>query len=132
MTEAGGHRLRVVFPAGIWAADVERPYRASSRARVAAEVARRAFEKDGVPESELLACEPEGPDATQLEDCLKVYLPLGPSDPAERPFGMVFIDVGEEKPALLLLAFGVRHQPEGAHADSVYMRAHRRLHPKGK
>jgi hypothetical protein len=125
-----GRRLRVVFPAGVWRADVEGRYPASSRARVVAERARRALERRGIPERELQACEPEGPEGTQLAGCLKLYLPLGPSDPRERPFGMVFIDVGQEEPALVLLAYGVRHQPSGAHAETVYRRADRRLHPE--
>jgi hypothetical protein len=123
-----GRRLPAVFPAGVWAADVEGRYRASSRARTVAEQARRTFERDGVPESALQACEPEGPGGTRLDGCLKVYLPLGPSDPRDRPFGMVFIDVGRVAPALVLIAYGVRHQPQGAHAENVYQRAHQRLH----
>lgn len=128
MARGEGRRLRAVFPAGVWEADVEGRYPESSRARTVAEQSRRAFERDGVPEEELQACEAEGPEGTQLAGCLKVYLPLGPSDPRQRPFGMVFIDVGKEEPALVLLAFGVRHQPQGAHAESVYRRAHERLH----
>jgi len=124
-----GRRLRAVFPVGVWAGDVESRYAASSRARSVAEEARRNFERDGVPGRELQACEAEGPEGTQLADCLKVYLPLGPSDPRQRPFGMVFIDVGRNEPALVLLAYGVRHPPEEAHAESLYWRAHRRLHP---
>ncbi len=130
MGTAEERRLRAVFPAGVWAADVESRYPASSRAREVAEQARRALERDGIPERELQACEPEGPDGTHLAGCLKAYLPLGPSDPRQRPFGMVFIDVGDDEPALVLIAYGVRHQPSGAHAESVYRRAHQRLHPK--
>jgi hypothetical protein len=104
-------------------------YPGSSRARTVADGARREFERDGIPEHELRLCESEGPEGTRLESCLKVYLPLGPSDPRERPFGMVFIDVGRADPALVLLAYGVRHQPSSAHADTVYRRAHLRLHP---
>ncbi len=44
-----GRRLRAVFPAGVWAADVEGRYPPSSRARMVAEQARRAFERDGIP-----------------------------------------------------------------------------------
>lgn len=123
-------RVRAVFPAGVWAADVERRYPVSSRPRTVAEHARRAFERDGIPERALQACKADGPEGSQLADCLKLYLPLGPGDPRERPFGMVFIDVGRDGPALVLLAYGVRHPPAGAHAESVYRRAHHRLHPK--
>lgn len=45
---------------------------------------------------------------------------------------MVLIDVGRDEPALVLLAYGVRHQPPGAHAENVYRRAHQRLHPEGR
>jgi hypothetical protein len=129
MGTGAGRRLRAAFPAGVWAADVDARYPSSSRARTVADGARREFERDGVPERELQLCEPEGPEGTRLDGCLKLYLPLGPSDPRERPFGMVFIDVGRTEPALVLLAYGVRHQPRGAHADTVYRRAHQRLHP---
>ena len=50
-------RLRVVFPPGVWAADVEQRYGASSRARRVARESRRRFEADGVPEAELQACD---------------------------------------------------------------------------
>lgn len=129
MPTAGERRLRVAFPSGVWAADVEQRYGASSRARRVADESRRRFEAEGVPEAELQACEADGPRGTQLGGCLKVYLPLGPRDPRERPFGMVFIDVGDTEPAPVLLAYGVRHQPDGSHAEEVYDRAHRRLHP---
>lgn len=125
----GQRRLRAVFPAGVWSTDVEVRYPAQSRARLVAEESRRVFERDGVPERELRACEAEGPDGTELGGCLKLYLPLGQGDPHERPFGMVFVDVGREQPELVMLAYGARHQPPQAHADSVYRRAHRRLHP---
>jgi len=125
-----GRPLRAVFPAGVWAADVELRYAPASRARVVAEQSRRAFEREGIPERELQVCKAEGPEGTDLPGCLKLYLPLGVSDPHERPFGMVLIDVGENEPALVLLAYGVRHLPEESHSESVYRRAHRRLHPR--
>lgn len=114
MARGGERRLRAVFPAGVWEADVSRRYPPESRGRNVADAARAEFEAEGVREEELLLCEPEGPDGTQLEDCLKIYLPLGARDPAERPFGMVFIDLGRERPGLVMLAFGVRHRPEGS------------------
>jgi hypothetical protein len=124
-----GRRLRAVFPAGVWEADVEKRYPAASRVRIVAVESRRLFEAEGVPERELQGCEAEGPDGTRLAGCLKVYLPLGPGDPRERPFGMVFIDVGREKPALVLIAYGVRHPPTGARRPTVHQLADRRLHP---
>ena len=120
----------MVFPGGVWRADVEARYSPGTGARVAADTARREFERDGVAGSELRACEPQGPRGTRLADCLKVYLPIKAGDPRERPFGMVFIDVGEHSPALLMLAFGVRHPPEGSRQLSVYQLADRRLHPR--
>ncbi len=42
---------------------------------------------------------------------------------------MVFtIDRKADKPALVFLAFGVRHHPKGSHTLTVYQIAHRRLH----
>ena len=54
------------------------------------------------------------------------YLPA----PAGR-FGMVFeFVIRSRRPELVYLAFGVRHQPRGSHAPTVYEIAHRRLHGK--
>jgi hypothetical protein len=129
MATSGERRLRVVFPDGVWRADVEARYPLGSGARTVADAARHDFEREGLPEPELLACESEGREGTRLEDCLKVYLPLGPSDPQQRPFGMVFFDVGKDEPALVLLAFGVRHPPKESRQPSLYQLADRRLHP---
>ena len=69
-------------------------------------------------------CEADGRDGTKLERCFKVYLPR----PAGR-FGMVLrIEVTGKHSQLRYLAFGVRHQPKGSHAETVYEVAHRRLH----
>lgn len=68
----------------MWRADVELRYPPQSTARKIADRARREFERDGVPERELQACDPEGRDGTRLGGCLKIYLPVGPSDPRER------------------------------------------------
>jgi hypothetical protein len=73
MGTSGGRRLRVVFPDGVWRADVEARYPPGSGARNTADIARRDFERDGVPESQLLACDPEGPEGSRLEDCLKAF-----------------------------------------------------------
>jgi len=92
-------------------------------------VARKAiahFESHGVPEVELRKCRKHGPDGTNLENCLKVYLPQGEPKPR---FRMVFFPQLRERPyELLYLAFGVAHPPPGSHMPSVYFVAHRRLH----
>jgi hypothetical protein len=46
---------------------------------------RAEYESVGVPIIELRACDPEGPGGTQLERCMKVYVPV----PAGT-YGMVF------------------------------------------
>ena len=78
----------------------------------------------GLPRERLLACEAEGRDGTRLGGCVKTYVPW----PAGR-FGAVMVAVRHpERPVgLRVIAFGVRHQPRGAHALSVYQIAHRRL-----
>ncbi len=128
-----------MFPAGVWEPDVEKRYPAGSKARAAAEDSRRVFEAEGVPERELQACEAEGPDdrssaaeprdGTRLE-CMREDVPAARTrDPRERPFGIVFVDVGREEPALVLIAYGVRHPPVGSRQPTVYQLADRRLHP---
>jgi hypothetical protein len=97
--------------------------RTTPAARDAAETARRRYEADGVPASELRPCDPEHRDGTELPQCLKVYLP----PPAGR-FGMVFkFAVVDDSPLLAYLAFGVRHHPPDSNAPTVYEIAHRRL-----
>jgi hypothetical protein len=78
----------------------------------------------GLPRTRLLACEAEGRDGTRLSGCVKTYVPW----PAGR-FGAVMIPVRRrERPVgLRVIAFGVRHQPRGAHALTVYRIAHHRL-----
>jgi hypothetical protein len=97
--------------------------RATPAGREAAEAAKRRYEKNGIPRSELRPCDPDHQDGTRLRQCLKVYLP----PPAGR-FGMVFrFVVTDAGPQLEHVAFGVRHHPSGSHAETVYMLAHRRL-----
>jgi hypothetical protein len=91
--------------------------------REIAEAARRRYERDGVPVDELRRVQDEGPDGTILLGCLKVYLP-----PAVGRFGMIFqLGIEETGARLRYLAFGVRHQPKGSHALTVYEVADRRL-----
>jgi hypothetical protein len=87
MGTAEGRRLKAVFPAGVWATDVKARYPGSSRARTVADGARRQFERDGVPERELQLCEPEGPEGTRLDGCLKVFSRWGLATPASGPSG---------------------------------------------
>lgn len=97
--------------------------RATPAGREAAEAAKRDYEKDGIPRSQLRPCDPEGRDGTKLPQCLKVYLP-----PPTGRFGMVFkFVIADGKPRLDFLAFGVRHHPAESSARTVYEIAHRRL-----
>jgi hypothetical protein len=111
----------VVFEGGFFEEDVRKAGEAGTKA---AREARRDFERDGgVPNETLELCEAEGNEGTELPHCLKVYLPA----PAGK-FGMVLqLEIVEKRSRLRYLAFGVRHQPKGSHAESVYEVAHRRL-----
>jgi hypothetical protein len=85
---------------------------------------RQDYERDGVPTSDLLACNEESRDSTRLTGCVKIYLPR----PVGR-FGMVFaIERRAGKLLLAYLAFGVRHHPRDSNALTVYQIADRRLH----
>jgi hypothetical protein len=109
------------FDPEVWEEDLARTTQAG---RTAAERARRAYERIGVPRSDLRPCNAEGPLGTALPRCLKVYLP----PPAGR-FGMVFRAIQVERRLRLeLLAFGVRHHPPDSNALTVYQLAHQRLH----
>jgi len=70
-TPRPGH-APVVFTDDAFDEDVAR---AGSGGRVAAEVARQKYERDGVPVDELREVQDEGRDGTILPNCLKVYLP---------------------------------------------------------
>jgi hypothetical protein len=85
---------------------------------------RREYERDGIPQSHLKACEPEGRDGTKLPDSVKVYLPH-----PDGPWGMVFKIVvpARERPRLRYLAFGARHHPKASNALTVYQLADRQL-----
>jgi hypothetical protein len=110
----------VVFTGDVFDEDITR---ASSGGREAATAARRRYERNGIPIDELRHVQDEGPDGTILPGCLKVYLP-----PPTGRFGMVFkLAIAETGARLRYLAFGVRHQPKGSHALTVYDIAHARL-----
>lgn len=98
--------------------------RASSGGRAQASAARREFEGSGIDVGRLLPCDPEARDRTRLAGCLKTYLPW-----PDGRFGMVFaVERVEGRLVLVFVAFGVRHQPRGVRAPTVYALAHRRLH----
>ena len=117
-----GRTPPVVFDDAAWAEDMKR---ASVTARRSEMTTRAEYESKGVPFVELRACDPEGPDGTQLERCMKVYVPAPTG-----PHGMVF-QIGRDphgKLALAHLAFGLRHPTRDMRQPSVYQVAHRRLH----
>jgi hypothetical protein len=117
-------RLPVRFPTAAWQEDLAS---ATTAAQQAARTARHRYERHGISPTELRRVELPGPDGTELEHCVKVYLP----PPAGR-WGMVLQFTRDHHSGELLLvyiAFGVRHHPADSHAETVYQRAHRRLHP---
>jgi hypothetical protein len=114
-------RLPARFPTAAWEQDLAA---ASPTGVEIARQARRRYERDGVPLTELRPCDPEARDGTRLKDCVKTYLP----PPAGR-FGMVFqVARAPERVELAYLAFGARHHPRGSRTPTVYELAHHRLH----
>lgn len=95
-----------------------------SGAAALAEFGREVERLGGLPWRRLLACEEHGRDRTELGGCVKAYVPS-----AAGRFGVVMVAVSHpERPiGLRVIAFGVRHQPRGAHALTVYEIADRRL-----
>jgi hypothetical protein len=59
--------------------------RASDAGRRVAHDARKEFEESGIPIEQLKRCDAESTDGTQLDHCVKVYLPAPVG-----PHGMVF------------------------------------------
>ncbi len=111
----------VLFDEALFEADLKR---ASENGEAVAKEAHERYEAEGVPSEDLRLCEDEGPEGTELPQCMKVYLP----DAAGR-FGMVFqLEIIEKRGVLRYLAFGVRHHPPDSHAETVYEIAHRRLY----
>jgi|ERR1035441_3494484 hypothetical protein len=117
--QRAGH-ARVIFDAPAFHEDLQRT---TDTGRSVALQTRSAYERDGCPVEDLIACDSEAQDGTRLQGCAKVYLP----SPAGR-FGMVF-EINRQAGSLVLayLAFGVRHHPRGSHALTVYQLAHQRL-----
>jgi hypothetical protein len=97
---------------------------ATAAGRAVGDQQRARIEREGLVSAELLACDAEGRDGTRLGGCAKTYLPQPDGD-----WGMVLRGERDEdgSPALLCLAFGMRH-PSAPWRPSVYQVAHRRLH----
>lgn len=118
-------RPEPVFPVGF---DEDALAEDLERLPASAEIALREFRKElgrcgGIPKSRLKACQDEGRDGTMLPGCVKTYIPW-----PDGRFGAVFAPVAHpQRPmALRAFAFGVRHHPPGANAETVYRVAHRR------
>jgi len=113
-------RAQVIFDEAAFREDLRRT---TDAGRPVATATRNAYDRDGCPVEDLLACDSEAQDGTQLPGCVKVYLP----SPAGK-FGMVF-EINRQAGNLVLayLSFGVRHHPPDSHALTVYQIAHQRL-----
>jgi hypothetical protein len=119
-------RPEPVFPVGF---DEDALTEDLERLPASAEVALREFRKElgrqgGIPESRLKACQDESQDGTMLGGCVKTYIPW-----PDGRFGAVFVAVSHPKRPLALraFAFGVRHHPREANAETVYEVAHQRF-----
>lgn len=120
MPVQGAGHARVIFDEVAFSENLQRT---SDTGRSVALQTRSAYERDGCPVKDLLACDSEALDGTRLPGCVKVYLP-----PPAGKFGIVFeIDRQAGKLVLAYLAFGVRHHPLDSHALTVYQLAHQRL-----
>jgi len=97
--------------------------RCSPAARAAIEHMVATLRDEGAPREWLRRCEEEGQDGTRLKGCVKLYIP----QPAGQWGAVLSGDQEAKKPALVLLAVGLRH-PERPWKPSVYEIAHRRLH----
>lgn len=111
----------VAFDELAWQEDLRR---ASKSARRIGEETRSRLEREGQAVDALFACDEEARDGTSLPGCVKVYIP-----PPGGPLGLVY-QLAENKQGRLYLdhlAFGIRHQPPGSKAETVYQLADRRL-----
>jgi hypothetical protein len=118
--------IPIVFGAEEWREEVCR-FGAKAVARVQAQSARRAIE-GGSATMTWRRCQAEGPDATKLVHCLKLYVPLE-EGVSKAPYGLVFElqRDADGDPMLNFVAFGERH-PGNERTRTVYERAHKRLH----
>jgi hypothetical protein len=117
----------VEFGAIEWSEEVDRHDRRSP-ARAQAQNARKTIEAD-TGKLEWKRCKAEGPGATRLPGCRKLYVPLGKQGASEAPYGFVFqlIQKPDNSLAWNMIAFGERH-PADKRTRNVYERAHKRLH----
>jgi hypothetical protein len=121
VTQSGERGFPARFDSEAWEEDLGRT---TPSGREAAEVARQAYETNGIPFTHLRPVEKDGRDGTVLPDCAKIYLP----QPAGH-FGMVFKAIKiEGRLHLAYLAFGARHQPKESRRPTVYQLAHKRMH----
>jgi hypothetical protein len=117
----------VLTTTAVWHEEVER-FAVHSEPRIAAEHARRQFEKAGLRRRQLLRCANHPVHGTELAGMFKVYVPIEDAPALERPFGFVLSPShGAAEPYLAVVAFGERH-PHHRGTRSVYERAHKRLH----
>lgn len=65
-------RVRIIFDDLAFTEDLKRAGRSGEAVAVAT---RQAYERDGCPLEDMLACDTEGRDSTRLPGCVKVYLP---------------------------------------------------------
>lgn len=120
-------RVPIEFGAIEWKEEVER-HSPRSGARTQAQSARMTIE-DGKAHLDWKRCKADGPGATELPGCRKLYVPLGKQGASQAPYGFVFqlIQKPDDSLAWNLIAFGERH-PTNNRTRSVYERAHKRLH----
>ena|ERR1700686_2984767 len=113
--------FRVQFDPATLAEDAEH---STPKARTLLRDTVRQLDRNGIPQSQLKACEDPARDDTKLAGCAKTYLP-----PPNGDWGMVFqLRLDEHgHPFLACLAFGIRH-PTRSWQPSVYQIADRRLH----
>lgn len=97
---------------------------ATPASRTAAGAERRRLERDGIALADLRRSGDDHRDGTRLAGCAKLYVP-----PPAGPWGIVVRGARDEAgPVLAVLAFGLRHPPQGSRRPSVYRVAHDRLH----
>jgi hypothetical protein len=110
-----------------WREEVER-YDRRSPARTQAQSARKRIEV-GTSKLNWKRCKRDGPGATKLPGCRKLYVPLDKDSTSEAPYGFVFqlIQKPDHSLAWNMIAFGERH-PASERSRNVYERAHKRLH----
>ena len=118
--------VAIVFGDREWEEEVGR-LAPTGTARVQADRARRQIEAGAVP-LKWRPCLAEGPDATKLPGCRKLYVPVDREGSSSAPYGFVFqLAKGGGRLFWAFVAYGERH-PENLNTRNVYERAHKRLH----